>query len=96
MVSKMIRLAFETASLTSLIAILNLILYAGFGKKNSIHLFCTSLALPHEKLLTHHSPSPSVQFTVGKMYTHSVMVTLLARSVRAHPSIHPSISLADA
>lgn len=60
MVSKMIRLAFETASLTSLIAILNLILYAGFGKKNSIHLF--------------------FQFTVGKMYTHSVMVTLLARS----------------
>ncbi|TFL05247.1 hypothetical protein BDV98DRAFT_289579 [Pterulicium gracile] len=64
MLSKMIRLAFETASLTSLIAILNLILYAGFGKDNSAHLF--------------------FQFIVGKMYSHSVMVTLLSRKKIRH------------
>ncbi|TFK96047.1 hypothetical protein BDV98DRAFT_598023 [Pterulicium gracile] len=58
-------LAFETAALTSVVAILNLITYAGFGTKNSIHLF--------------------FQFTIGKMYSHSVMVTLLARAkLRTH------------
>lgn len=63
--SSLMCLAFETAALTSVVAILNLITYAGFGTKNSIHLF--------------------FQFTIGKMYSHSVMVTLLARAkLRTH------------
>lgn len=59
-VSKVVRLAFETASLTAIVATINTILFAGYGKENSGHLF--------------------FQLYVGKMYTHSVMVTLLARS----------------
>ncbi|TFK97438.1 hypothetical protein BDV98DRAFT_574472 [Pterulicium gracile] len=59
MLSRMIRVTFETATLTSLIAIVDLIFYAGFGKGNSVHLF--------------------FQFIIGKMYSHSVMVTLLSR-----------------
>jgi hypothetical protein len=52
------RLAFETAAFTTVVAVGNLIA-SFFAKSNTAHLF--------------------FQFIIGKMYSHSVMVALLAR-----------------
>lgn len=79
MISRITRLAFETASLTALIAIVNAILYAGYGHRNSAHLFCQSNVLVRSPSST-NMPC-SVNFNIGKMYNHSVMVTLLSRKV---------------
>ncbi|KAJ6615090.1 hypothetical protein B0H10DRAFT_2220722 [Mycena sp. CBHHK59/15] len=54
--SRIVRLTFETAALTSVIALLDLVVYITTGTKTS-----------------------AFQFLMGKMYNHSVMVTLLAR-----------------
>ncbi|KAJ6586456.1 hypothetical protein DFH09DRAFT_1143423 [Mycena vulgaris] len=58
--SRIVRLTFETAALTSLIALVDLIVYLVSGKVNCVHL--------------------AFQLVIGKMYNHSVMVTLLARA----------------
>ncbi|KAJ6554096.1 hypothetical protein B0H10DRAFT_1231688 [Mycena sp. CBHHK59/15] len=57
--SRVVRLTFETAALTSVIALIDLVVYVTTGKKTAAHLV--------------------FQFLIGKMYNHSVMVTLLAR-----------------
>ncbi|KAJ6626474.1 hypothetical protein B0H10DRAFT_2185722 [Mycena sp. CBHHK59/15] len=57
--SRIVRLTFETAALTSVLALINFIVFVTSGKKTAAHLI--------------------FQFMMGKMYNHSVMVTLLAR-----------------